>query len=380
MDAIGRLAAGVAHDFNNLLSVIVGYAQVVRAELPRGGPLAEYVQEIHTAGLRAAQLTKQLLAFGRRQALSPRVVDLSEVVQDMGRMLARIIGEDVELRLVPADGAVLCHVDPHQIEQVVMNLVVNARDALPSGGTITVTTKSVRLDEDFARSHHGVTAGPHVALSVADTGVGMSPETQARVFEPFFTTKDGAGGTGLGLATVFGIVQQSGGTIWIDSAIGRGTTFTLYFPQAREDAKADPASAPAVSKPVGGHETILLVEDDPQVRVLVERVLHRQGYKTLSAESAASAVRLSQELAGDIDLLLTDVVLRDTSGPELAAVLGQQRPRMKTLFMSGYAASRGGARTVEPRYGEVVPKPVNGDVLAARVRAVLDAASPTSDA
>jgi PAS domain S-box-containing protein len=370
MDAVGRLAAGVAHDFNNLLSVIVGYAQLVAADLPEGSLQRTSVQEIHTAGLRAAQLTKQLLAFARRQVLSPRSVDLNEIIHDMSRMLERIIGEDVDLRLVPAQHLMLCRVDPHQVDQVLMNLVVNARDAMPSGGKLTVETQNVVLDDEFARAHHGVSTGPHVMLAVTDTGVGMDAAVQARAFEPFFTTKEASNGTGLGLSTVFGIVQQSGGTIWLYSEPGHGTTVKIYFPAVEEgDAPARPTPTRVTTR---GDETVLLVEDDPQVRTLLQRVLEREGYTTLAAESATIALAIAAESSSPIHLLLTDLVLRDMGGPELAERVAKVRPGVKVLFTSGYSDSallhRGPWKEGTP----FLEKPVTGTSLAAKVRDVLD--------
>jgi PAS domain S-box-containing protein len=373
MEAIGQLAAGVAHDFNNLLSVVVGYAQVVLTELPAASPLLGFVQEIHTAGLRAAKLTKQLLAFGRKQVLMPRVLDLNEVIQDMASMLTRIIGEDVELSVVTADGPTLARLDPTQVEQVVMNLVVNARDAMPEGGKLTIETRNVILDDEFARAHLGVSPGPFVMLSVTDTGVGMDAATQARVFEPFFTTKPSGRGTGLGLSTVFGIVQQSGGTIWVTSEPGRGASFRAYFPAASEASEASEATvtpAPLREAP-RGDETVLLVEDDPQVRALVESVLRREGYEILEAASAEEAIALSDTFARPIHLLLTDVVMPKMSGPEAAQVILERRPDVKVLFMSGYADS---ALLREGRVpaGQLLEKPVDVAQLTRRVRDLLD--------
>ncbi len=371
MDAIGRLAAGVAHDFNNLLSVIIGYAQLASAELPEGSRVLASVQEIHTAGLRAAQLTKQLLAFGRTQVLIPRVVDLNEIIQDLARMLGRIIGEDVDLRLVLAPDLLLCRLDPHQVEQVVMNLVVNARDAMPAGGKLTVETRNVTLDEDFAGAHHGVTAGPHVMLAVTDTGVGMDAATQARAFEPFFTTKEASKGTGLGLSTVFGIVQQSGGTVWLYSEPGRGTTLKIYFPATDEGQIHAPAITSAGER--RGDEVILLVEDDSQVRTLMQRLLERQGYTVLPAESGAAALARGEGFPGKIHLLLTDLVLKDQSGQVLAESVARQHPEVRVLFMSGYSDTSMVHRGAWDHATPFLEKPVSSGVLAAKVREVLDA-------
>ena len=374
MEAIGQLAGGVAHDFNNLLSVIVGYAQVIMSELPEGSPVIGFVREIQTAGLRAAKLTKQLLAFGRKQVLVARTVDLNEIIQDMTNMLARIIGEDVDLRLALAPTPTLARLDPTQVEQVVMNLVVNARDAMPHGGTLTVETAHVNLDLDFARAHLGVTPGPFVLLTVTDTGIGMDETTQARMFEPFFTTKESGRGTGLGLSTVFGIVQQSGGSIWAYTEKGRGTTFQVYFPATAEsDASSVALPAERERESPGGDETILLVEDDPQVRGLVESVLARDGYTVMTAASAHEAMLASERFSARIDLLLTDVVMPTMSGVELAQSLLQHRPAMKVLFMSGYADSAL-SQGAMPTDTEILQKPVAVGTLTWKVREVLDGA------
>ncbi len=368
MEAIGRLAGGVAHDFNNLLSVIMGYAQVMLGSLPLTDPMHDHVQEIFAAGTRASQLTKQLLAFGRKQVLRLRVLDLNEIIQDTARMLKRIIGEDVDLLLVTEPDLALARLDPTQVEQVLLNLVVNARDAMPHGGKLTIETRNVTLDEAFARTHLGVLPGRFVMLSVSDTGVGMDAATQARVFEPFFTTKETGRGTGLGLSTVFGIVEQSGGTIWVDSAVGRGTRFTIYFPVT--DAEGEPMQGPKVRTPRRGDETVLLVEDDPQVRALVRSLLAREGYAVLEAASASEALAVSGRFLGTIHLLVTDVVMPKTSGPELARALATARPRMKVLFISGYDdAAR---HAVLPEGAALVQKPLVAIDLAQSLRDVLD--------
>jgi len=373
LDAIGRLAGGVAHDFNNLLSVILGYAQVMAGELASDDPKRAYVQEIHTAGLRASELTRQLLAFARKQVLLPRVLDLNEVVSDMARMLKRIIGEDIDLRLQPAADLDLTRLDPHQVEQIVMNLVVNARDAMPRGGKLTIETRNVVVGEEFAREHLGVDAGPYVVLAVTDTGQGMDATTKARIFEPFFTTKDLGVGTGLGLSTVFGIVQQSGGSIWVYSELGHGTTFKVYFPATIEKAQVPTA---AVTTGGGrGSETVLLVEDEPQVRVLLRRLLEREGYTVLVAENAAEAVGVSDSFGEKIDVLLTDVVMPKTSGTELASDLSAKRPDMRVLFMSGYTDNAMVHHGVFPEGAEFLQKPVVVDSLTRKLRDVLDGPS-----
>ncbi len=370
MEAIGQLAGGVAHDFNNLLSVILGYTQIIAAEVGPDHPTLGFLREIETAGMRASKLTKQLLAFGRKQVLVPRVVDLSEVIQDMATMLRRIIGEDIDLRVRLSQDPELARLDPTQVEQVIMNLVLNARDAMPQGGRLTIETRHVELDAEFTASHHGITPGSYVMLAVSDTGVGMDSATQARAFEPFFTTKADGRGTGLGLSTVFGIVRQSGGTIWIYSEVGSGTTIKIYFPRVIECEESEPA-APPPTLALRGHETVLLVEDEPNVRALVESVLARQGYTILEAASADDALRLADSFEGTIDLLLTDVVLPRVSGTELAARMSEKRPGTKVLFMSGYTGQAIPHSEALPPGAAFLEKPVGVDNLTRRVRDVL---------
>ena len=327
MEAVGSLAAGVAHDFNNLLSVILGYSELMASDLKEGDPLRADLQEIQTAGLLAVTLTRRLLAFGSQQVLQPKVIDLCRIIVALETLLRRLVGEDVELvtELAPGCGKVL--VDPGQIEQVVMNLVVNARDAMPDGGKLTIAAGEVLLDEDFAAEHLGVTAGPHVRLAVSDTGVGMDEATRARMFEPFFTTKELGKGTGLGLATVFGIVKQSGGTIEVFSGRNRGTTLNVYLPMV-DKATTTRSSVPAPNTvELHGSETILLVEDDEQVRVLARTILRRYGYDVLDAQSGGDALLLCEQYSSPIHLLLTDVVMRRMSGRELAERLLKVRPK-----------------------------------------------------
>ncbi|MES2638922.1 MAG: ATP-binding protein [Myxococcota bacterium] len=374
METVGRLAGGVAHDFNNLLSVVLGYSALLRAEFPEGDPIRADLEEIHAAGLRARDLTGELLAFSRQQVLQPKVVDLDAVVRGMEKMLRRLIGEDVELAAPSAPGQGTVLVDPGQIGQVIMNLAVNARDAMPLGGMLTIETCRVVLDSEYVAMHPGSAPGAHMMLAVSDTGQGMDAHTQAHLFEPFFTTKEMGKGTGLGLATVFGIVQQSGGTIWVYSEPGKGTTFKIYFPVA---VGADEGAMAAVSSNaplVGGTETILLVEDEDEVRTLAAAVLRRCGYHVLAAPNGADALELCAQYPAPIHLLLTDVVMPRMSGPDLAARLGQVRPDTKVLFMSGYtddAVVRHGILEARVAF---IQKPIMPDPLARRVRDVLDAA------
>jgi len=368
MDAIGRLAGGIAHDFNNLLSVILSYGEMLSTELPEDNELHSEVGEIRRAARRAADLTRQLLAFSRQQVLAPRVTDLNQVLTNMDKMLSRIIGEHIELLTRTTPDLAMVLVDPNQIEQVVMNLVVNARDAMPGGGALTLETANIELDDAYAAEHPGVTAGPHVMIAVRDSGIGIDAATRARIFEPFFTTKATGKGTGLGLSTVFGIVNQSGGHIWVDSEEGKGTSFKIYFPRAKHEQKQS-AKIPRVLPPKGT-ETILIVEDEEQVRTLTKTVLKRLGYEVLEADSPTSALVLANKHEGKIDLLLTDVVMPKMSGRELAERLMGSRPKMKVLFMSGYTDDAIVHHGVLESDTSFLQKPITPDALAHKVRDV----------
>lgn len=376
MEALGTLAGGVAHDFNNLLSVVLSYSQLLLSDLRRGDPMREEIEEIQKAGERAAALTAQLLMFTRHQVVEPRVMDLNEVLAGIASMLRRIVGEDVELLACPATSLRQVRVDPGSIEQLIVNLVVNARDAMPRGGKLTIDTANVILDEAYAQKHFGVKPGPHVMLAVSDTGTGMDPVTRARIFEPFFTTKEKGKGTGLGLSTVFGIVQQSEGSVWVYSEVGKGTTIKVYFPVTDGEVVGwQSRQAPVTLR---GSETILLVEDEEQVRVVASGILERQGYRVIPARSASEAMISCAAHAGVIDLLLSDVVMPHMSGPELARRLASERPSMKLLCMSGYTDDtvvRHGALEAGIAF---IQKPFTPDTLASKVRAVLDSgAAPT---
>jgi PAS domain S-box-containing protein len=373
LEAIGGLAAGIAHDLNNLLSIILGYSELLAADLKDGDPLRADLGEIKGAGLRAVDLTRQLLAFSRQQVLEPKIVDLSQIIRGLERMLGRLIGEDVELVAICAPAPAKIVVDPGQMEQVIMNLVVNARDAMPNGGKLTVATSGIVFDDAYAASHAGVEAGPHVLLTVSDTGSGMAPATLARMFEPFFTTKEVGKGTGLGLATVFGIVNQSGGTIAVDSQLGAGTTFKICFPACDEIAIPLTSSAPSDRRPVRGSETILIVEDDAGVRSLACTILRKYGYDVLEAQSGGDAFLLCEQHAATIHLLLTDMVMPRMSGRQLAERLHSLRPAMKVLCMSGYADDKVmHPGTVDATFA-FIQKPITPETLARKVRDVLDA-------
>jgi two-component system, cell cycle sensor histidine kinase and response regulator CckA len=376
MEAVGRLAGGVAHDFNNVLSVILSYSELMLATIEPENPMREDLEEIKKAGHRAAALTRQLLLFSRQQVVDPKVLDLDVLLAGMEKMLRRLVGEDVDLDLRPRPSLGKVRADPGSIEQVVMNLVVNARDAMPTGGKLTIETANATLDEAYAKEHLGVKPGPHVMLAVSDTGTGMDRETQARIFEPFFTTKEKGKGTGLGLSTVFGIVQQSGGSVWVYSEPGQGTSFKVYLPLAfGEVAEVRP---PVALTTLRGSETILLVEDEAQVRAVARGILERQGYVVIEAANGAEALRSCEEHGGAIDLLLTDVVMPEMSGPELARHLEAERPLMKILCMSGYtddAVVRHGALGAGIAF---IQKPFTPDTLARKVREVLDARWPLS--
>jgi PAS domain S-box-containing protein len=373
MEAVGRLAGGVAHDFNNMLSVILSYGEVILGDLKPTDPLRADIEEIRKAASRAAGLTRQLLMFSRQQVTEPKVIDLHDVLTSMDKMLRRILGEDVELTLVAPKSAGRVMVDPSHIEQVILNLAVNARDAMPTGGMLTIETVNVVLDENYALSHLPAKAGSYVALAVSDTGTGMDRETQARIFEPFFTTKEKGKGTGLGLSTVFGIVQQSGGNIWVYSEPGKGTTFKVYLP--RVDAEVDVMRPQAAPKTLRGTETILLVEDEEQVRAIVVSILRRHGYRILPAQHAGEALLVCENHQGTIDLLLTDVVMPQMSGPALAKRLAATRPEMRVLCMSGYTDDSIVRHGVLETGVAFLQKPITPACLTRKVREVLDEGS-----
>jgi PAS domain S-box-containing protein len=370
MEAIGRLAGGVAHDFNNVLTAIFGYVDILREELPADSTAQRDLAEVRKASERAASLTKQLLAFSRQQVLEPMVLEPTALIEDFEKMLHRLIGEDVELRLSLARDTGNVLADPGQLQQVLMNLAVNARDAMPTGGKLILETANAELSEQYAELHQPVVPGRYVMLAVSDTGTGMTPETRARIFEPFFTTKEKGKGTGLGLSTVYGIVKQSGGYVWVYSELGRGTTFKIYLP--RVDAAPDtllPAREPVT---VAGTETILLAEDDAVLRPLAKGLLEKLGYTVIDAENAAAALEAARQHAGPIHLLVADVVMPGASGRELARELEKSRPDTKVLYVSGYtddAIVHHGM--LEPGLN-FLQKPFTPASLARKVREVLD--------
>jgi two-component system cell cycle sensor histidine kinase/response regulator CckA len=370
MEAVGRLAGGVAHDFNNVLSVILTYGELLLANLKPGEPMRDDVEEIKKAGLRAADLTRQLLMFSRQQVLEPKVLDLNDVLTSMDKMLQRILGADVDLVSLPTEPLGRVRIDPGSIEQVIMNLVVNARDAMPTGGKLTMETDNVVLDEAYASEHLGVKPGPHVMLAVTDTGTGIDKATLPSIFEPFFTTKEAGKGTGLGLSTVFGIAQQSGGSVWVYSEPGTGTTFKVYLP--RVDAAVDAVRSIAPPTTLRGFETILLVEDDDQVRAAARGILRRTGYHVLEARNAGEALLHSERHPGTIHLLLSDVVMPQMSGPELAKRLAKARPDMKVLCMSGYTDDSIVRHGVLEGHIAFFQKPITPAALTTRVREVLE--------
>ncbi len=374
MEAVGQLAGGVAHDFNNLLTSIIGHSELMLDELASGDRLRPDLVEIHRAANRAARLTSQLLAFSRKQVIEPRVLDLNAAVEGVAVMLRRLIGEHIEIvtEFEPQLWGVLA--DPGQLEQVIVNLAVNARDAMLEGGRLRIETSNVVLDEAFLRDHPGSVAGPHVLLAVHDEGVGMDPETQAHIFEPFFTTKDKSKGTGLGLATVYGIVKQSRGYVGVESARGQGTSMRVYLPKAAETGDAPPVVVE--ERPAEGTGTILLVEDEEALRRLTRRILARAGYFVIDARDAEEAIRRSQEHQEPIDLLLTDVVMAGGSGPRLAETLRPLRPKMRVLFMSGYSDEDIIQQGVLQQGVDYLQKPFTIGTLTRKVREVMQRPAP----
>ncbi len=372
MEAVGRLAGGIAHDFNNLLMVISGYCEFL---LDRVGDQAELrgpAKEIADAAGRATSLTRQLLAFSRKQILAPKVLDLNGVITENLKMLTRLIGEDIDLLMVPDATLGSVKADPGQIEQVIMNLAVNARDAMPRGGRLSIETSNATLDADYAKFHAAVSPGEYVLLTISDTGIGMDAETQSHIFEPFFSTK-GHKGTGLGLSTVYGIIKQSGGYIWVYSEIGKGTSFKIYLPRVSETGETIDVQPAETIQPEKGHETILVVEDEANLRRLARVYLEKQGYRVLEAADGAAAITISSSYPGPIHLLLSDVIMPGMNGRELAQRLTALRPETRVLFMSGYTENVVGQNGTLDDGVTLLPKPFSLPALRSKVREMLSA-------
>jgi PAS domain S-box-containing protein len=375
MEAIGRLAGGIAHDFNNLLMVISGYGEFLLERIGPDPALRAPAQEIANAAERATTLTRQLLAFSRKQMLAPKVLDLNGIVTENLKMLTRLIGEDIDLVMVPGAELGAVKADPGQIEQVIMNLAVNARDAMPQGGKLTIETSNVTLDENYARFHAPVRPGEYVMLAISDTGLGMDTETQSHIFEPFFTTK-GPRGTGLGLSTVYGIVKQSEGYIWVYSEHGKGTSFKVYLPRVSATGETMAVQPAIASKPGRGDETILLVEDEPNLRRLAREALESQGYSVLDAADGASAIQISNSYQSPIHLLLTDVIMPGMNGRELALRISSLRSETRVLYMSGYTENAIGHNGTLDEGISLLQKPFTLPALKAKVREMLDTPLP----
>ena len=370
LEAVGRMAGGIAHDFNNLLSVIIGFSDLALQQIKAETPLWRDVKEIHGAADRAAGLTRQLLEFSRRDTLQAKVMDLNALISNLTKMLSRLIGEDIDLQLDLQAGLSRVKVDPASIEHVVMNLVINARDAMPHGGKLSIRTAEIEINAPVPGAPPGIKPGRYVTLVVQDTGIGMERRVQEHLFEPFFTTKEAGKGTGLGLCTVYGIVKQNGGDIWFVSDAGRGTTFKIYLPPT-EAAQSAALPAPRIRHRGSARATVLLVEDDDMVRELAREILKRNGLTVIEASSAAQAIAISQRPSFAFDLLLTDVVMPEMSGPELAEKLAKDWPSLNVLFMTGYVDE-----SVLPGNGRqtawaLIQKPLSEDSLMQSVRAVL---------
>jgi signal transduction histidine kinase/CheY-like chemotaxis protein len=371
MDAIGQLAGGVAHDFNNLLSVIMSYTSMTIAALQENDPLRDDLQEVYKAGVRAAALTKRLLTFSRQQVLDPKVLDVGEVTHGMQMMLHRLIGAHMQLEINVSHGLFPVLADASHLEQVLVNLVVNARDAMPRGGKLTVEVTNIHLAGEYTSTHLGVADGDYVMLAVSDTGVGMDREMQTHLFEPFFTTKEKGKGIGLGLSTVYGIVKQSGGHIWVYSELGEGTTFKVYLPKCSGDFQKK-TTEPAVVTKLTGSESVLLAEDDDQVRTVVRGILRRHGYQVVETRNAAEAILACREPASEFQLLLTDVIMPDMSGMMLISRLLAIRPNMKVICMSGYTGEAAVRHGIVESGIAFVQKPLTPETLLVKVRQVLD--------
>ncbi len=373
IEAVGRLAGGVAHDFNNLLTIITGYSQLVRDQLKDDDPLRPYILEVIAASDRAASLTRQLLAFSRKQVLAPQILDLNQIIQNLSKMLRRLIGEDIEVRNVLSPKLGRVRADPAQIEQIIINLALNARDAMPRGGKLSIETADAEFDQAHASRHISMVPGRYVMLAVTDTGIGMDEETQAHIFEPFFTTKEKGKGTGLGLAMVYGTVKQSGGYIWVYSEPARGTTFKVYLPRVEDDSKIVAPRESAAAQAPRGSETIVLAEDEEAVRSMVRGALESHGYQVFAANQARDVLQFCQQEPGTIHLLLTDVVMPRMSGRELAERVTALHPETRVLYMSGYTDDAIVHHGVLNTGVAFIQKPFTPDSLMSKVREVLDA-------
>jgi PAS domain S-box-containing protein len=373
LEAIGRLSGGVAHDFNNLLGLIIGYSEALQEHIPADDPYREAVDEIQNAGKRAAALTQQLLAFSRKQVLEPRILNLNSIITDLEKMLRRLVGENIAIHLLLAPDTGMVKADRSQIEQVILNLVVNARDAMPEGGKLTIETGNWTLDRSTVLRHPYVIPGPYALLKVTDTGCGMDAELQSHIFEPFFTTKEKGKGTGLGLATAYGVIKQSGGYIWVDSEVGKGTTFRIYLPEVNATPEAIPEAKPANTLSAD-RGTILVVEDEPALRKLTRKTLSEAGHKVFEAGDASQALELSRKTAESIDLLLTDVIMPGISGKKLADVLVAERPGINVLYMSGYTDGELATHGALTEGTTILRKPFTRDELLRQVESALAAA------
>jgi two-component system cell cycle sensor histidine kinase/response regulator CckA len=371
MEAVGRLSGGIAHDFNNILGVIIGYGQVLKRRLGSQSDVLECAEEIEKAGQRAASLTRQLLAFSRQQILTPSILKLNDLVLDMAKMLPRLLGEDIAVNTSLSSDLGMVKADQSQIEQVIMNLAVNARDAMPEGGTLRIETANVELDQAYAWQHPGAKPGHYVMLAVIDSGTGIDPDTLTHIFEPFFTTKEVGKGTGLGLATVYGVVKQSGGYIWVESEPGKGASFQILLPRVEESATEVTASTP-LAKTTGGSETVLLVEDSEPLRRLTQSFLESHGFRVLVAQNGEEALQVETRHSGKIDLLLTDVVMPGINGRVLAERLLPRQPAMRVLYISGYTDSFVARHGMLEQGMALLHKPFTEEVLIKKVREVLD--------
>jgi PAS domain S-box-containing protein len=370
LEAVGRLAGGIAHDFNNILGVIFGYSELAREKVDKNHPIVSNLDQIRDATARSARLTKQLLTFSRQQVIQPTVLDLNKIISGLAQMLEHLVGEDIAVSLKAGEGLGLVVADPGQIEQVLMNLAVNARDAMPTGGEIKIETRNVNLDKEYRMHYSSAVSGPSVMLTFSDTGYGIEKDVLPKIFEPFFTTKDPSRGTGLGLATVYGIVKQNNGNIWVYSEPGMGTTFKIYFPRTNLGEMATMPESQTAS--VGGTETIMLVEDDAGMRELVAALLEAAGYKVLKPNSATTALELAQTPFASFDLLLTDIIMPHMSGVELYDQVRRSRPEIKRLYMTGYAGDDLARHGLLKSEVIVLEKPFASTTLLAAVRAVLD--------